>query len=65
LPTAAERELERLDEVDFAPEVLDEAPLPIGLPITFTRGLETDDDCEPDEVLTVVVLFEPEFDVWA
>jgi hypothetical protein len=57
--------LERLDEVDFAPEVLDEAPLPIGLPITFTRGLETDDDCEPDEVLTVVVLFEPEFDVWA
>jgi hypothetical protein len=57
--------LERLDEVDFAPEVLDEAPLPIGLPITFTRGLETDDDCEPDEVLTVVVLFDPEFDVWA
>ena len=58
LPTAAEREDDRVLEVAFAPELLDEAPLPIGLPITFTLGLETDCDCDPDAVLVqdVVVL---------
>jgi hypothetical protein len=65
LPIAAERELERLDDADLDWDVLDEAPLPIELPITFTRGLDTEDDCEPEDVLTVVVLFDPEVDVWA
>ncbi|HTI84015.1 MAG TPA: hypothetical protein VL614_26480 [Acetobacteraceae bacterium] len=57
--------MERLDDADLDWDVLDEAPLPIELPITFTRGLDTEDDCEPEDVLTVVVLFDPEVDVWA
>ena len=55
LPTAAAREADRVLEVAFAPELLDEAPLPIGLPITFTLGLETDFDCDPDAVFTVAL----------
>ena len=65
LPTAAEREDDRVLEVAFAPELLDEAPLPIGLPITFTLGLETDCDCDPDAVFTVALDPEFEFDAWA
>ncbi|MDR3536094.1 MAG: hypothetical protein P4L71_06305 [Acetobacteraceae bacterium] len=54
---------ERVFAVEVAPETLDDAPLPIGLPMTFTLGSETADDCEPDE-LTAVEL-EPDVEVWA
>jgi hypothetical protein len=54
-------ELDRVLAV--APEVLDEVLLPTGLPLTVTLGLETADDCEPDEF--VALLFDPEVEVWA
>jgi hypothetical protein len=66
LPTAADRAAERVLDTALAPELLDEAPLPMGLPITFTLGLDTDVDCDPDAVFTVALLFEPEFEFdWA
>jgi hypothetical protein len=65
LPTAAEREADRLLEIAFAPELLDEVPLPIGLPMTFTFGLETEAACEPDVVFTVALDPEFEFEFWA
>jgi hypothetical protein len=61
LPTAAERE--RVLAEALAPELLDDAPLPMGLPMTFTRGLETEVDCEPDELIALALLLEP--DDWA
>jgi hypothetical protein len=33
--------------------------------MTFTFGLETELDCEPEVVSTVAPLVEPEFEVWA
>ena len=48
---------------DFAPDVLAEAPLPTELPVTVALGLETADDCEPDEL--VALLAEPDVEVCA
>jgi hypothetical protein len=63
LPTAAEREVDRVFALALAPEVLDDAPFPIGLPITLTFGLDTEDDCDPEEFIAVELLLEPEFEV--
>src|ERR1700722_9117452 len=65
LPTAAAFEAERVLAVALAPELLDDAPLPIGLPITFTRGFEIDCDCEPDVVFTFALLSDPDCEFWA
>jgi hypothetical protein len=65
LPTAADREAERVLAVARAPEVLDELPLPIVVPFTFTLGLEIACDCELDPLMAVEA--DPEFDceLWA
>jgi hypothetical protein len=65
LPIAADPELDRVLAVALAPDVLDEAPLPIGLPITLTLGLATEDDCEADELIAVDRLSEPAAEVCA
>jgi hypothetical protein len=65
LPTADACEADWVLALALAPELLDEAPLPIGLPITFTLGLDIEVDCDPDELIAVEL--DPEFDVelWA
>jgi hypothetical protein len=61
LPTA----VDRVFETALAPELLDDAPLPIGLPITLTFGLEIACDCDPDVVVTAALLFDPDCEVCA
>lgn len=64
LPIAEDDELERVLALAPAFEYEDDAPLPIGLPMTLTFGLDTDEDCEAEEFVAVEVL--PELEViWA
>jgi hypothetical protein len=67
LPIAADWDRDWVLAVARALELLDDAPLPIGLPITFTRGFETEDDSDPDELVAVDVdpEFAVEFCAWA
>jgi hypothetical protein len=65
LPTAEDCDRDWVLAVARDPELLDEAPLPIGLPITFTRGFDIDDEVDADELLAEDWLFDPDVDVWA
>jgi hypothetical protein len=63
LPTADDWDRDWVLAVARAPELLDEAPLPIGLPITFTRGFDIEEAVDADELVADDWLFAPDEDV--
>jgi hypothetical protein len=63
LPTADDCDRDWVLAVARAAELLDEAPLPIGLPITFTRGFDIDEEVGADALVADDWLFDPDEEV--